>query len=520
MQNLPSVIDLLDHSVQLYPDRKAVFDGQRSMTFKELANEVELLASGLSQLGIVKGDRVMVCLPNWHELITICLALSKLGSILIPCNVKYREQELEHIANNSKAKAVFISNDQEHLNIFLNKRDGHQINHIFTVRSKENDLASFEELLELGKNKRVPTVSIVPDDDVFTIIYTSGSTGKPKGAQLTHKNVVHVAFSTSKNLIVTCRDVFFVPVPATHVFGLITGILTAISSGSKLVFIEKYHPLSALQLIEEEKITIHLGVPTIFQRELTYLSDIKFNLSSLRTGVIAGAAVHKELVNRIRTEMNCDIAISYGMTETSAGITFTSFEDHDVLRSETVGRAVDGAVIKAVDENKHEVPVGEVGELICKGNGIMKGYYELPMKTREAFDKDGWFYTGDLGTIDENGFIRIVGRKKETINRGGYKIYPREIEEVFIKHPDVMEVSIFGVPDPILGERTFAAIKVKSQYWQNEELMKAFIKSKVAKYKIPDKICFVDQFPLTDSGKIKKTELRNILLDQMQPQLN
>ncbi|MBY6276040.1 class I adenylate-forming enzyme family protein [Symbiobacterium thermophilum] len=519
MQNLTSVSDLLERSVQLYPERIAVFDGYRSMRYEELANEVNLLASGLSQLGIVKGDRVIVCLPNWHELVIIYFALSKIGAILVPCDVKYRQQELEYIVNNSKPKAAFVVQDQEHLDIFLNRIHGHQIKHILTVRFKENGLTSFEELLELGKKRVAPNVNLDVKKDVFAILYTSGSTGKPKGAQLTHSNVVHVAISTAKHLNNTCQDVFLVPVPATHVFGLVPGTLTVISVGAKSVFMEKFKPNAALQLIEEEKVTVHLGVPTMFKLELDYLSRQKFDLSSLRTGILAGEQCRKELVRKIRTEMNCDIVISYGMTETSGGITFTSFEDNDYLRTETVGKPVDGAIIKAVDENGNEVRPGEVGELVCKGDGIMKGYYEMPSMTLEAFDNDGWFYTGDLGVINKQGYIRIVGRKKETINRGGYKIYPREIEEIFYEHPGVLEVAVFGMPDDILGEITCAVIKTKSKSWENEELMKDFLKNKVAKYKVPDKIHFINHFPLTESGKINKKELKKMILE-MKTELN
>lgn len=510
---LRTVIDVFERSVQLYPDRIIVSDGFRSITYEEMSSQVTRLANGLLQSGICKGDRVVICLPNWHEIVMISLALAKIGAILVPCNVKYRAEELSRIVQNSAAKAVFMIEDHNHLDIFRNKIASKQIQLMVSVRFTNNDVTSLEDLMELGQGA-TPVSYGSESEEVFAIIYTSGSTGQPKGAQLTHRNVLHVAHSTAKNLRATSQDVFFVPVPATHVFGLVSGMLTAISIGAKIVFLPKYHPLKALEQIEKEKISIHLGVPTTFKLELNSLASNRFDLSSLRTGIIAGAPCPTDIVERIRTEMNCNITISYGTTETSAGITFTSFEDSELLRTETVGKAVDGAVIKVVNEDGHEVDRGEIGEIVCQGAGIMKGYHESPSIIKEIPDKDGWFFTGDLGSMDSEGYIRIVGRKKEVINCGGFKIYPSEIENLFYKHPGVLEVAVFGMPDPVLGEIPFAAISLKEGYTKDEEEMKEFIREKIAKYKVPKRIVFMDTFPKTESGKIKKLDVRKMLADR------
>ncbi|MGD8192424.1 class I adenylate-forming enzyme family protein [Brevibacillus ginsengisoli] len=512
MPNIRTVTELFEQSVRLYPDNIAVSDGIGSITYKEMASQVTLLANGLSRFGIRKGDRVVICLPNWHEMAIIYFALAKIGAMLVPCNVKYREEEISRIVQNSGAKAVFIMEEHHHLDI-MNKIGRQRIQHIFSVRFIGDDVTSLEELMEIGQEAEPPS-DVIQSEDVFTIIYTSGSTGQPKGAELTHRNVLHVAISTASNLGATCRDVFYVPVPATHVFGLVAGMLTAISVGAKILFLPKYHPIKALELIEKEKVTIHLGVPTTFKLELNSLSDHHFDLSSLRTGIIAGAPCPAEIVRRVRTEMNCNVAISYGTTETSAGISFTRFEDSEILRTETVGKAVDGADIKVVNDEGIEVGRGEIGEVVCRGAGVMKGYYNSPSITKECLDQDGWFHTGDLGTMDNEGYIRIVGRKKEVINCGGFKIYPPEIENLFYKHPAVLEVAVFGMPDQVLGEVPCAAISLKEEYAKDEEIMKDFIKEKIAKYKVPKRIVFMDDFPKTESGKIKKRELIQILADR------
>jgi acyl-CoA synthetase (AMP-forming)/AMP-acid ligase II len=272
-------------------------------------------------------------------------------------------------------------------------------------------------------------------------------------------------------------------------------------------------------LIEQERVTVKHGVPTMFILELNHPQFKRFTLSSLRTGIVAAAACPVEIVRRIRTEMGCDIVICYGLSETSATLTATDYSDDDLVRSETCGKALPGAEVKIVDANRQQLPPGEVGEVVCRGFGVMKGYYNLPEETRQALDEDGWFYTGDLGTLDDKGYLRIVGRKKEMIIRGGYNIYPREVEEVFYTHPGVMEIAIVGLPDTVLGEISCAAIKLKPGKTATEEEMKSFIKQRVANYKVPDKIVFVDEFPMTASGKIKKVEMQVQLKERLGAEL-
>jgi acyl-CoA synthetase (AMP-forming)/AMP-acid ligase II len=238
------------------------------------------------------------------------------------------------------------------------------------------------------------------------------------------------------------------------------------------------------------------------------------DISSLRTGIIAGSHCPSHIVREIRQQMGCHIQISYGMTETSSAITFTSFSDDERNSSETVGRAIPGTEIKIVDEEHREIPMGEIGELACRGTGVMKGYYQIPEITNEVIDEDGWFYTGDLATVNEDGCYTIVGRKKDMIIRGGYKIYPCEIEEILYKHQSILDAAIVGVPDPVLGETSCAFIKLKDGSYESEESMKEFLQEKVVKYKVPDYIKFVTEFPLNPSGKIKKNTLKEMALQE------
>ncbi|UOE92689.1 long-chain-fatty-acid--CoA ligase [Alkalihalobacillus sp. LMS39] len=515
-QSLPEV---LEEAYLHYPDKEAMYDGLSRLTYRELFEDVQQLASGLAQLGIKKGDRVVASLPNWNEFVTIYFGLARLGAILVPCNTRYRKEELDYILEDCRAKVAFIAEETGHLDTLLQylkaSGNGGALEHIVTVRFQKEGHTSYAELLDLGDKRPAPAIAIDPVEDVFSILYTSGTTGRPKGAMLTHKNVVHTSKVSAEFMNCTSDDVFLVAVPAFHVFGMVPGILSAISTAGKIVFMEQFKADKALKLIEQEKISVHHGVPTMFILELNH-SEFKYtDLSSLRTGIIAAAPCPVEIVKKIRTEMGCDVVVSYGLTESSAGVTFTSFEDDDLLRSETVGKVMPGAMAKIVDSNRNELAVNEVGELAIKSFGVMKGYFQLQEKTNEVMDHEGWFYTGDLATIDESGYIRIVGRKKEMIIRGGYNIYPREIEEIFYKHPSVLEVAVIGLPDTVLGEVTCAAVKLKPNQQEDEQSMRDYVKGKIANYKIPDHFIFLEDLPMTASGKIKKMALETHVREKL-----
>jgi acyl-CoA synthetase (AMP-forming)/AMP-acid ligase II len=518
-----AISEVFKNACNMNPEREALFDGYNRVTYKQLYDQVQLMASGLSQKGINKGDRVMVCLPNWNEFVSIYFGLASIGAVLVPCNTRYQSEELRYILENSGAKAVFVAEEFGHFEFFKQylSEDHTQesLKNIFTVRFKRDGFYSFDNLLELGEKEGFTQPVIDPVEDVFSILYTSGTTGRPKGAMLTHRNFLYSAGISNEKLQCTPDDVFLIAVPVFHVFGMAPGILSAISAGAKIVFMENYKAIDALELIEKEKISVHHGVPTMFILELNHPRFAEFDLSSLRTGIIAAAPCPEEIVRKIRNVMGCDIMVFYGLTESTASVTATSFEDDDHIRSITVGKVLTGSEAKVVDAGRNVVSTGEVGELALRGPGITKGYYQMLIKTRDELDEEGWFYTGDLVTMDERGYIRIVGRKKEMIIRGGYNIYPREVEEIYYKHPGVLEVAIIGLPDTVLSELACAAIKLKPGYSEDEQSMKAFINNRIADYKVPDRIVFVEEMPMTASGKIKKLALEEMLREQLKATL-
>ena len=523
MNQLISIPDILERAYKMNPDKEALYDGFTRMTYRQLYDEAQVIASALSKKGINKGDRVMVCLPNWNEFVSIYFGLASMGAILVPCNTRYQSEELVYILENSGAKAVFVTEEFGHGEFFSqylkNEYNQSSLEHIFTVRFKKEEYLSFDNLLKVGEGVPYQKANIDPAEDVFAILYTSGTTGKPKGAMLTHQNLIYSASISNEKLMCTTEDVFLIAVPVFHVFGMAPGIMSAITAGAKIVFMDNYKAIHALELIEKEKISVHHGVPTMFILELNHPRFAEFDLSSLRTGIIAAAPCPEEIVRKIRTNMGCDIMVFYGLTESTASITATTFEDDDYIRSVTVGRVLPGSEARIVDSERENVPIGEVGELVLRGPGITKGYYRMPERTAEDIDEEGWFYTGDLATMDKKGYIQIVGRKKEMIIRGGFNIYPREIEEIYYKHPSVLEIAIVGLPDTVLGEITCAAIKLKQGHFVDEATMKDYIKNKVADYKVPDRIIFLDKLPMTESGKIKKIALEAVLREQMEATL-
>jgi fatty-acyl-CoA synthase len=518
-----SVSQLIESVNKNDPTHEVLFDRNWRMTYQELWEESVALAASLQKLGINKGDKIAVCLPNWNEFVVIYCAIAHLGAVIIPFNTRYRIDEVEYILRNSEAKLAFFTKEfsgVNHYEQFITAKDKvKSLETLITVRCSIKGLHSYHELLDKGRVSSFTPVEINPEEDVFTILYTSGSTGAPKGAMLTHANVVKTATISAEQMKCTAEDVFLVAVPVFHVFGMVPSILSAIAVGARMVLMDIYNRKDALKVMESERVTVKNGVPTMFILELNAPDFSNYDLSSLRTGIIAAAPCPVEVVKQIRSKMGCEIMVAYGLSETSPNLTMTSFEDDDIVRAETVGKALPGAEVKIVDDQKNEVSVGEVGEIACRSFGVMKGYYNMPEKTAEALDEQGWFYTGDLGTLDEHGYLRIVGRKKEMIIRGGYNIYPIEIEDVLYSHQDVLEAAIVGLPDTVLGEISCACIKLKPNAVADQDSLLEFIKQKVANYKAPDKLIIMEDLPMTASGKIRKASLQEQLRERMKAEL-
>ncbi len=513
-----AVPDLLAHAANLAPERLAVVDNIRRMTYRELWAEVQAFAAGLQALGVGKGDRVGVCLPNWHEFLVTYFAIGLLGAVLIPLNTRYKPPEVEYILANAGASTVITAQSfggTELLDMYLGvKRAQTHLHNVIVVRPKDDPplgVFFYEGVIDSGIQSVFNQPDIRAGEDLFAILYTSGTTGTPKGAMLTHRNLVETAVMTAKLMECTPKDVFLVAVPMFHVFGMGPTILSATACRGSQVCIEVFKPEAAFELIQQEGVTVHHGVPTMFVLELNHVNFAGYNLSSLRTGIIAGAPCPVEVVKGIRERMGCNICVAYGLTETSPTLTITRFDDDDSLRAETVGRAMPGVEIKIVDLEHRELAVKQIGEVACHSYGVTKGYYGKPAETAEVLTADGWFYTGDLGELDDRGFLRIVGRKKEMLIRGGYNIYPAEVENVLYTHPAVMEVAVIGIPDRVLGERSCACIQLKSGTKTDSEEIRAYCKERLADYKVPDLVEFVNEFPITASGKIRKVSLKETM---------
>ncbi|MBI5445911.1 MAG: long-chain-fatty-acid--CoA ligase [Deltaproteobacteria bacterium] len=512
-----TIAELLEKAGRSSSTREALCEQGRTLSYGELEAECELLASGLAQLGVTHGDRVAVCLPTWHEFVVLVFAIARLGAILVPFNTRYRESEAEHILRDCGAKVAFFAKEYDRVDHLAQLRSIRErvptLRHIVPVRSTHEGLIGYDELRELGSKPKGPRAEVDPEEDVYAIIYTSGTTGKPKGAMLTHANIVYNAVTALRSIRATPDDVFLQATPLFHIMGL-GAIVRLVAAQARMVMLESYRPEPVLQLIEREKITVHPGVPTLFALELNHPSFGSYDLSSLRLAIMAGAPCPVEIIRRVRASMGCAVLVSYGMTETSPLMTFTRFEDDDVTQAETVGRALPGVELKVVDARRADVGRGEVGEIACRSPSLMKGYYNQPELTRELLDAQGWFYTGDLGTLDAEGSLRIVGRKKDMIIRGGYNIYPAEVEEALCSHLSVVEAAVVGLPDSVLGEVSCAAVVLRpgSRNGVAAEL-KDFLARRVADYKVPDHVCIVEELPKTAVGKTQKFLLRELLLE-------
>ncbi|MEL0039502.1 MAG: AMP-binding protein, partial [Halieaceae bacterium] len=354
-------------------------------------------------------------------------------------------------------------------------------------------------------------------DDAINIQFTSGTTGNPKGATLSHCNILNNGYLTGAAMGLNNEDRLCIPVPLYHCFGMVLSVLACVAHGATMVFPSAaFDPLETLKTVQEEKCTALHGVPTMFITELDHPDFSQFDLSSLRTGIMAGAPCPVEVMKRVLAEMHMeDILIAYGQTELSPINNMTLPNDSLERRTETVGRAMPWAEVKIVDEAGHVVPVGEKGEICTRGYSVMQGYWNDPERTAETIDKSGWLHSGDLATMDEAGYVRIVGRIKDMIIRGGENVYPREIEEFLYQHPAISEVQVFGIPDDKMGEEVCAWVQLNAGQTMSEEELKAFCKDKITHFKIPRFVKFVDEYPMTVTGKIQKFVMREEMLKDL-----
>jgi len=527
-----------------FPDRPAVVFREQGIrwTWRQFVEEVDVLAAGFLALGITAGDRVGIWSPNRVEWLLTQFATARIGVVLVNINPAYRLAELEYALNKVGCKAIVAAESfkttkyLEMLQTLAPELASATPGDLHAARLPDlravirmcdtdtSGMLNFSEVVELGRERIEQMGSAELDavdaalsaDDPINIQFTSGTTGNPKGATLTHRNVVNNGRFIAMAMRLTEEDSLCIPVPLYHCFGMVLAVLACVSVGANMVFPgEAFDPRATLEAVSEEGCTALHGVPTMFIAELDHPDFGRFDLTRLRTGIMAGSPCPIETMKRVVSKMHlAEITIAYGMTETSPVSFQSSTTDPLDKRTTTVGRIQPHLEVKIVDPLGNIVPVGETGELCTKGYSVMRGYWGDEARTAEAI-VDGWMHTGDLATIDAQGYCNIVGRLKDMLIRGGENVYPREIEEFLFRHPKVQSVQVFGVPDAKYGEEVCAWIVLRPGEQASAEDIQAFCQGQIAHYKIPKYIRFVDELPMTVTGKAQKFVMRARMVDEL-----
>ena len=534
--------DALARTAATWPDRLALVSVAQDIrwTWRELAGRVEYLAARLLALGLAPGDRVGIWSPNRAEWTLTQLATARIGLILVTINPANRVAELEYALNKVGVRALVVAErfkGSDYIAMveeLVPEMASGEPNRIVSSRIPSLEMAitlgephggwlSFQELA-LGGEVGMADIEALMEisqglgiDDPVNIQFTSGTTGLPKGATLTHRNILNNGFFVGRAVGLTPDDALCIPVPLYHCFGMVMGVLACVAHGAAMVFpSEGFDPVATLAAVASERCTALYGVPTMFIAMLGVDNLAEYDLSSLRKGCMAGSPCPEEIMEQVMDRMNMrDITIAYGMTETSPVSFQTAPDDTLEQRVKTIGRVQPHLEVKLIDADGATVPRGQPGELCTRGYSVMKGYWNDHQLTAHAIDADGWMHSGDLAVMDEDGYARIVGRRKDMVIRGGENIYPREIEEFLLRCPGVADVQVVGVPDERFGEELCAWVQLKSGHAIGADELVDFCRGSIAHYKIPRYIRFVEEFPLTVTGKVKKHEIRHIMSGEL-----
>ena len=505
------------------------------LNFSQFRDVCDRVAKGLMALGVEKNEHIAIWANNLPEWVYTQYGSAKAGAVLVTVNTNYRSAELEYLLKQSDSTTLLLTDGvrekNEYIDIInrvcptlkdsepgkLNEKELPKLkNIIYLGKEKIPGMYNWDDILEMGKTVSDEALSerldsLDPDEPV-NMQYTSGTTGFPKGVMLTHTNLIGNAMSMAECMKLTPDDAMCIPVPFFHCFGCVIGTLCCMVSGTTMAPVVAFDPAEVLRTVKASGCSVILGVPTMFIAELEEMDRNGYDTSTLRTGVMAGSLCPMEIMKRVVEDMGAhEMSIVYGQTEASPGITQTRSEDSLDIRVSTVGRALPNVEVKIVDiATGDELPPGEQGELCARGYNVMKGYYKMPEETGKAIDEDGWLHTGDLAIMDENGYCRITGRIKDMIIRGGENIYPKEIEEFMYTNEKVRDVQVVGVPSDKYGEEVAAFIQLNPEMECTEDEIREFCKDRIAYYKIPKYVFFVDEYPATASGKIQKYKLRDM----------
>lgn len=527
----------LEHWAEVTPDKEYIVYSDRNLrwTWKEFNQRVDNITNGLVAIGVTRNSHVGIWAANVPDWLTLLYACAKIGAVYITVNTSYKQAELEYICQNSDMDTLCIV-DGERDSDFVemtytmlpelktcerghlkSEKYPYMKNVIYLGPEKHRGMYNSSEILLLGQNtdnkefKRLK--SLANCHDVVNMQYTSGTTGFPKGVMLTHHNIANNGFLTGEHMKFTGADKLCVCVPLFHCFGVVLATMNCLTHGCTEVMVERFNPLVVLASIHKERCTAVYGVPTMFIAELNHPMFNMFNLESLRTGIMAGSLCPIELVKEVEKKMFLRVTSVYGLTEASPGMTHSRIDEPLEVRATTVGRDFEFTEVKVLDpETGEECPIDVQGEMCNRGYNTMKGYYKNPEATAEVIDKNGFLHSGDLGYKDKDGNYHITGRIKDMIIRGGENIYPREIEEFLYQMPEIKDVQVAGVPSKKYGEAVGAFVILRDGAKLEESDIKDFCKGKIAHYKIPKYIFFIDEFPMTGSGKIQKFKLKELSL--------
>src|ERR687896_546519 len=533
---------LLDMVTERRPQDDALVYVDRGLrySYAEFNEVVERCARGLMALGLEKGDHVAVWGQNVPEWVTLQFATGKTGTVLVTINPAYKSEELRYVLEQSDAAALFLTEGvkgadfveilQDAVPDLADAGDGDlsvegllYLKRVVLIGEEAPEapsLIGYKEFIEgadeVSEDELREWQDSLDAEEVINMQYTSGTTGFPKGVQLTHANIVKNAFYIGECMELGPEDRVCIPVPFFHCFGCVLGTLNTVTHEGTMVPVEQFDAEEVLKAVHEERCTALLGVPTMFIAELEHENYGEYDTSGLRTGIMAGSPCPQEGMKQGVNDMGADeITIAYGQTESSPVITQTRTNDPIERRVSTVGRKLPDVEVKLVDvDTGEEVGPNEQGDLCTRGYHVMKGYYKMPDETEEVIDEEGWLHTGDLATMDEDGYVKITGRADDMIIRGGENIYPREIEEFLYTHPEISDVQIYGVPDEKYGERVAAAIIKKKDASLTEEDVKEYCRENIAHYKVPEYVDFVEEYPMTASGKIQKYKLREAAVER------